>query len=139
MSRFPLYHGLNFSQRIAHRSRGAEIAGSQARAGDVTRWTVFKWLKDLETEGLFKKMRRGRYQKTDAVQLTAVCPLDPLHFHSFYLSFEKEDTGSAECTLFHFLTGHDMDVYAAIKRRLGSRHVTHSDSTTRVLPCRNHD
>ena len=37
-----------------------------ADAEDVARRTLFKWLKDLQSDGLLEKVQRGQYRKTDA-------------------------------------------------------------------------
>mgnify|MGYP000176167783 CR=1 FL=1 len=37
-----------------------------AEAEDVARRTLFKWLKELQKDGLLTKIRRGQYQKTEA-------------------------------------------------------------------------
>jgi len=41
-------------------------AKEAAEAEDVARRTLFKWLKDLQTDGLLTKVRRGQYRKTKA-------------------------------------------------------------------------
>ena len=41
-------------------------AEEAADAADVARRTLFKWLKDLQSDGLLEKVQRGQYWKTDA-------------------------------------------------------------------------
>jgi len=41
-------------------------AKEAAEADDVARRTLFKWLKELQSDGLLTKVRRGQYQKTEA-------------------------------------------------------------------------
>jgi len=54
-----------FLQRLPETFSTSE-AEEAADAADVARRILFKWLKDLQKEGLLTKVRRGQYQKTDA-------------------------------------------------------------------------
>jgi hypothetical protein len=54
-----------FLQQLPQRFSTSE-AEEVAEAQDVARRTLFKWLKDLQKDGLLTKVRRGQYEKTDA-------------------------------------------------------------------------
>jgi hypothetical protein len=54
-----------FLQQLPRRFSTSE-AEEVAEAEDVARRTLFKWLKDLQKDGLLTKVRRGQYEKSDA-------------------------------------------------------------------------
>jgi len=54
-----------FLQQLPSTFSTAE-AKEAAEAEDVARRTLFKWLKELQSDGLLTKVRRGQYQKTEA-------------------------------------------------------------------------